>query len=200
MVRERVIRVTGACRPLGAYSFSINVLNTNKPSFTLLTSGVRSGIRRRKLPGEPMKNGDSTRRPDDGGRQTGSSGRDGWNPEAQPAVHQRHGTCSSNPNSPGIFGACLWTTRLLPSSMRKEVLEELYDRMGHQGIDRVDKLVRARFYWPNLRSDIHNWIAMCGRCNLAKMPHFKVRTPMHSIAANEPLEVVAIASPDTRTR
>ena len=35
---------------------------------------------------------------------------------------------------------------LLPSSMRKEVLEELHDWMGHQGIDRVEKLVRARFY------------------------------------------------------
>ena len=81
---------------------------------------------------------------------------------------------------------------LLPSSTRKEVLEELHDRMGHQGIDRVEKLVRARFYWPNLRSDIHNWIAKCGRCNLAKMPHFKVRTPMHSIVAKEPLEIVAI--------
>ena len=81
---------------------------------------------------------------------------------------------------------------LLPSSTRKEVLEEIHDRMGHQGIDRVEKLVRARFYWPNLRSDINNWIARCGRCNLAKMPHFKVRTPMHSTVAKEPLEVVAI--------
>ena len=81
---------------------------------------------------------------------------------------------------------------LLPSSMRKEVLEELPDRMGHQGIDTVEKLVRARFHWPNLRSDIHNWIAKCGRCNLVKMPHFKVRTPMHSIVVKEPLEVVAI--------
>ena len=52
--------------------------------------------------------------------------------------------------------------------------------------------MRARFYWPNLRSDIHKWIARCGRCNLAKMPHFQVRAPMHSIVAKEPLEVVAI--------
>ena len=33
---------------------------------------------------------------------------------------------------------------------------------------------------------------MCERCNLAKMPHLKVRTPMHSIVAREPLEVIAI--------
>ena len=80
----------------------------------------------------------------------------------------------------------------LPSSMRKEALEELHDRMGHQGIDRVDKLVRARFYWPNIRSDIHNWFTKFERCNLANMPRFQVRAPMHSVVAREPLEVVSI--------
>ena len=74
-------------------------------SFDLLTSGVRSGIRRGKLPGSPIKNGDSTRRPGDGGRQTGSSRRDGGHLEAQPAVNQRHGSSSSKPNSQGIYGA-----------------------------------------------------------------------------------------------
>ena len=64
--------------------------------------------------------------------------------------------------------------------------------MGHQGIYRVEKLVRSRFYWPNIRSDIQYWISMCERCNLAKMPHLKVSTPMHSNVAREPLEVIAI--------
>ena len=47
---------------------------------------------------------------------------------------------------------------LLPSPTRKEVIEELHDRMGHQGIDRVEK-----FYWPNIRPDILNWITKCER-------------------------------------
>ena len=81
-------------------------------------------------------------------------------------------------------------TQLLLSSTT--VLQELHDRMGHQGIDRVQKLVRSRFYWPNIRSDFQHWISMCERCNLAKMPHLKVRTPIHSIVAREPLEVIAI--------
>ena len=84
------------------------------------------------------------------------------------------------------------TQLLLPSTMKDEVLQELHDKMGHQGIHRVEKLVRSRFYWPNIRSDIQHWISMCERCNLAKMPHLKVRTPMHSIVAREPLEVIAI--------
>ena len=33
---------------------------------------------------------------------------------------------------------------------------------------------------------------MCEHCNLAKMPYLKERTPMHSIVAREPLEVIAI--------
>ena len=84
------------------------------------------------------------------------------------------------------------TQLLLASTMKDEVLQELHDKMGHQGIDRVEKLVRSRFYWPKIRSDIQHWISMCERCNLAKLPHLKVRTPMHSIVAREPLEVIAI--------
>ena len=76
--------------------------------------------------------------------------------------------------------------------MKDEVLQELHDKMGHQGIDRVEKLVRSRFYWPNIRSDIQHWISIWERCNLAKIQHLKVRTPMRSIVAREPLEVIAI--------
>ena len=60
------------------------------------------------------------------------------------------------------------TQLLLPSTMKDEVMQELHDKMGHQGIDRIEKLVRSRFYWPNIRSDIQHWISMCERCNLAK--------------------------------
>ena len=38
------------------------------------------------------------------------------------------------------------TQLLLPSTMKDEVLQALHDKMGHQGIDRVKKLVRSRFY------------------------------------------------------
>ena len=84
------------------------------------------------------------------------------------------------------------TQLLLPSTMKDEVLQELHDMMGHRGIDRVEKLVHSRFYWLNIRSDIQHWISMCECCNLTKMPHLKVRTPMHSTVAREPLEVIAI--------
>ena len=33
---------------------------------------------------------------------------------------------------------------------------------------------------------------MCEHCNFAKMPYVKVRTPLHSIVAREPLEVIAV--------
>ena len=44
-------------------------------------------------------------------------------------------------------------------------------------------------------SDIDNWVAKCERWNLAKMPHFQVRSPMHSIVARESIEVMAIDFP-----
>ena len=79
------------------------------------------------------------------------------------------------------------TQLLLPSTMKDKVIQELHDKMGHQGIVRVDKLVCSRFYWPNIRSHVQHWISMCERCNLAKMPHIKLRTPLHSFVARETL-------------
>ena len=89
-------------------------------------------------------------------------------------------------NNDGPNGRIKGNAVVAISTMNDEVLQELHDKMGHQGIDRVEKLVRSRFYWPYIRSDIQHWISMCERCNLAKMPHLKVRTPKHSIVTREP--------------
>ena len=74
--------------------------------------------------------------------------------------------------------------------MKKEVIEELHDRMGHQGIDRVEKLVRARFYWPNICPDILNWITKCERCKMQRCHILKYGCLC--TVAREPLDVVAI--------
>ena len=81
---------------------------------------------------------------------------------------------------------------MLPGCLKEEVLKALHDKMGHQGAERTEKLIRSRCYWPKLAVDVRDWISKCERCNLAKMPHNKVRTPMQSIVAHEPMDVIAI--------
>ncbi|KAL3992153.1 cell division cycle protein 37 [Sarotherodon galilaeus] len=47
---------------------------------------------------------------------------------------------------------------VLPEEYRPVVLHQLHDQMGHMGIDRTLDLVRSRFYWPKMTSDVVNKI------------------------------------------
>ncbi|KAL0202987.1 hypothetical protein M9458_001005, partial [Cirrhinus mrigala] len=81
---------------------------------------------------------------------------------------------------------------LLPQVLKQEVLGQLHDHQGHQGIDRTFKLVRQRFYWPGMYQDVQDVCKNCLRCIVSKDVQPKVRTVMNSIQASKPLEVVAL--------
>ena len=72
----------------------------------------------------------------------------------------------------------------VPQSLVKSVLQEYHDSPlagGHLGISRTIDKVRVKFYWPNMYSDIVNWVKSCVPCNQRKNPALKVRaqvTPM----------------------
>ena len=42
---------------------------------------------------------------------------------------------------------------VLPKKLHWLVYEELHEKMGHLGADRVLELARARFYWPHMQRD-----------------------------------------------
>ena len=94
----------------------------------------------------------------------------------------------STRDATGIHGLQL----LIPECLQSEVLRGLHDDAGHQGGERTEALVRERFYWPGIRLSVQDWLAKCKRCTLAKMPYKTVRTPMESILATRPLEVVCM--------
>ena len=43
---------------------------------------------------------------------------------------------------------------LLPKLFRKQALEACHDEIGHLGIERTTNLIKDRFYWPKMESDI----------------------------------------------
>ncbi|KAL6473508.1 hypothetical protein MHYP_G00170690 [Metynnis hypsauchen] len=81
---------------------------------------------------------------------------------------------------------------LLPESLQEEVLHQLHDNFGHQGVERTTGLVRERCYWPGMASDIKLWCQKCERCTLAKPPQVRPRAPLGHLLASRPNEVVAI--------
>lgn len=81
---------------------------------------------------------------------------------------------------------------LLPAALCDEVLKGVHDQCGHQGAERTEQLVRERCWWPGLHGYIRKYLSKCERCIVAKEPYLPVKTPMTSIIASKPLEVLAM--------
>ena len=80
---------------------------------------------------------------------------------------------------------------VLPAHFRDKVLEHLHDDMGHQGRDRTMSLVRQRFYWPGLDSDVEKKVKGCVCCIQRKtLP--KPSAELVNISTTQPMELVCI--------
>lgn len=81
---------------------------------------------------------------------------------------------------------------VVPCAMRSEVLKAAHNDFGHQGPERTEQVVRRRCWWPGMNAEVKRWISECERCAVAKGPYLTARTPMGSILATKPLEVLAM--------
>ena len=63
---------------------------------------------------------------------------------------------------------------VLPKSYRAQAIRGLHDDMGHLGRDRTLNLLRYRFFWSRMATDVDDWVHKCTRCIMRKAPsHFK---------------------------
>ena len=81
---------------------------------------------------------------------------------------------------------------LLPVVLRDEVLTEVHQRHGHQGVERTLELLRQRCYWPNMSSDVAQWCQSCERCQVAKNAQPAPRGFMGHLLASRPNEILAM--------
>ena len=79
---------------------------------------------------------------------------------------------------------------VLPSKHVPIILKSMHDHMGHLGIERTTDLVRQRFFWPNMYSEIERYIQNCGACITRKGP--AQRAPLHQITSSGPMDLVCI--------
>lgn len=81
---------------------------------------------------------------------------------------------------------------VLPELLQEEVLQQLHQGHGHQGIERTTELVRSRCYWPGMYKAVKKWCEECERCILAKPAQPPVRAPMGHLVAARPNQILAI--------
>lgn len=81
---------------------------------------------------------------------------------------------------------------VLPAGLRENVLTQLHQDHGHQGVERTTELVRQRCYWPGMSAEISRWCLECERCQVAKNTRPGTRSFMGHLLASRPNEIVAI--------
>lgn len=80
---------------------------------------------------------------------------------------------------------------VLPEKFHQDVLKSLHDDLGHMGVDRTLDLVRNRFYWPKMASDVETKVRTCGRCIRRKVLPEKA-APLVNISTTRPLQLVCM--------
>ncbi|KAJ8663287.1 hypothetical protein O0I10_000525 [Lichtheimia ornata] len=61
----------------------------------------------------------------------------------------------------------LQEVRFAMFSRRADIVQEIHKAFGHPGMTTMQDLVRKRWWWPNMKQDIQEWIAQCSQCQLA---------------------------------
>lgn len=66
---------------------------------------------------------------------------------------------------------CYWGKIYVPSMLRQTVFRILHTdpTAGHPGRDATLESIRRDYYWPNLRSDVEEWIRSCDACQRNKV-------------------------------
>ena len=79
---------------------------------------------------------------------------------------------------------------VLPQVFCKQALEACHDEVGHLGIERTTSLLKDRFYWPKMESDIEEYVKTCPRC--LKFKAIPEKAELNIINVTRPLELVHI--------
>jgi hypothetical protein len=54
------------------------------------------------------------------------------------------------------------------------ILLHAHENLGHRGIYSVLEVIRARFFWPNMRADIHHHVRSCHECQLRSLKRLEI--------------------------
>ena len=77
---------------------------------------------------------------------------------------------------------------LIPSSMRKEVLQRLHE--GHNGINKCRERAADTVWWPHISQDVKDYISSCRYC-LEKQPSQRKEPLISSALPNYPFERIS---------
>ena len=79
---------------------------------------------------------------------------------------------------------------VVPANKCQVVLDLCHHDAGHQGRDRTYSLLRERFWWPKMRTQMMNNIVNCNKCKVFERKDPKL--PLCNIMVSEPMDLIHI--------
>ena len=80
---------------------------------------------------------------------------------------------------------------VFPMAFREVVFRAFHDDLSHQGRDSTTSLIKQRFYWPAMYSDIQQLVRQCNRCILRKT-HQAKSAGLVNIVSSAPMEIICL--------
>ena len=80
---------------------------------------------------------------------------------------------------------------IAPAAVKDTILKALHDDQGHQGRDRTAWLVKTRFFWLRMDSDMERKVLQCDRCIRQKTRPVPA-AELVNITSNAPMDIVCI--------
>ena len=79
---------------------------------------------------------------------------------------------------------------IVPANKRQATLDLCHHDAGHQGHDRTYSLLKERFWWPKMRTQMMMSILNCVKCKVFEKREPKV--PLCNIVAAEPMDLIHV--------
>lgn len=79
-----------------------------------------------------------------------------------------------------------------PHIYSRRVYQELHEKMGDLGAERVYVLACERFYWLPMKNDIEHFIHYRCQCLKQKRPNRAEKDPLRQIVTTAPFEIVSV--------
>jgi Mor family transcriptional regulator len=74
-----------------------------------------------------------------------------------------------------------WHRLYLPRNQREAALQRFHDQLGHLGADSILDLIKRRYFWPALESEVKQYVKSCTLCQLARSRGGVPKPPAQSI-------------------
>jgi len=73
------------------------------------------------------------------------------------------------------------TARYVPHVGRRDLMKRFHVGLGHLKFDSIENLFKSRYWWPNWKYELKNFIAHCSECQLDASHSEGIHTPVRPI-------------------